>query len=208
MPRPQSSSSSTGRLGGNIGGGLKPLNPPSPPAAGSPPKGRNRNKKGLGRSSHPPHPGGSGANGISKSGGGGGVGVGNSAMRSGSTDDEFPGVTNVPSNSGMRRRLESTAKNAPFDDQHGDVADDTFIQGSVERQNMESWNSSDPIPRLKRRRKLEGSSRFPWSMVVVVEERVPNSPGLLVGSPRNLCHLGNAYINLVHISFSVPFPVI
>jgi len=218
VPRPQSSSSSTNRLGANIGGGIIAPNPPFP---NSPPKGGNgHGKKGLGHSSlhGSPHPGGGG--GMSSSKGGGGIGgVGNSVVRSSSSDDEFPGVTIVPSNSGMRRQLlGATFKKAPLGDTDDELVDG-FIEGRVEGRKMKTWKSSESIyeqkkqeeeqlheqqsrSRKRSRRQLQESGRFPWSMVVVVEERVPNSPGLLVGSPRNLCHLGN---EIMFISYAFQF---
>ena len=149
---------------------------------------------------------------MSSSKGGGGIGgVGNSVVRSSSSDDEFPGVTIVPSNSGMRRQLlDATLKNAPLEDTDDKLVDG-FIEGRVEGRKMKTWNRSEPIyeqkkqeeeqqsrSRMRSRRQLQESSRFPWSMVVVVEERVPNSPGLLVGSPRNLCHLGNEIMFILY----------
>ena len=149
---------------------------------------------------------------MSSSKGGGGIGgVGNSVVRSSSSDDEFPGVTIVPSNSGMRRQLlGATFKKAPLGDTDDELVDG-FIEGRVEGRKMKTWNRSEPIyeqkkqeeeqqsrSRMRSRRQLQESSRFPWSMVVVVEERVPNSPGLLVGSPRNLCHLGNEIMFILY----------
>jgi hypothetical protein len=63
-------------------------------------------------------------------------------------------------------------------------------------------DASSGDPPLQRR--LEAGGRFPWAAVVVVEERLPNAAGLLVGAPRGLCHLGT--LVLESSSLFVCFP--